>query len=87
MVVTKQQVAVQLLNYLQSNITLKNLVSWAEDAIMESNIQDEDTQLIIDILGKLGLGDVKEFGLYWDDCVDMMKKLGYDLRIHAGLVA
>jgi len=33
------------------------------------------------------LADVKEFGLYWEDCVDIMKKLGYSLKIDAGLVA
>ena len=40
-----------------------------------------------DILARLGLADVKAFGLFWDDCNDYMKKLGYVLKIDAGLVA
>ncbi|MBW6537849.1 MAG: hypothetical protein K0B11_22770, partial [Mariniphaga sp.] len=47
----------------------------------------EDTELIRDILAQPGLADVKTFGLYWEDCDNMMKKLGYTLKIDAGLVS
>jgi ABC-type enterochelin transport system ATPase subunit len=87
MIITKQQLAVSLLNYLQHKISLEELVAWAENAFMEGEIQDEDTDTIRDILARLGLADVKTFGLYWEDCDDMMKKLGYNLKIDAGLVA
>ena len=87
MIITKQQLAVKLLNYLQNKISLEELVAWAENALMEADIQDEDTNVIRDILAQLGLADVKTFGLYWEDCSNMMKKLGYNLKIDAGLVA
>lgn len=87
MIITKQQLAVNLLNYLQHKTSLEELVEWAENAFMEGEIQDEDTDTIRDILARLGLADVKTFGLYWEDCDDMMKKLGYNLKIDAGLVA
>lgn len=87
MIITKQILAVNLLSYLQHKITLSDLVNWAEEAFMEGNIQDEDPEIIRDILGRLGLADVKEFGLFWDDCNSYMKKLGYVLKIDAGLVA
>lgn len=87
MIITKQQLAVKLLNYLQHKISLEELVAWAENAFMEGVIQDEDTEVIRDILAKLGLADVKAFGLYWEDCDNIMKKLGYTLKIDAGLVA
>jgi cobyrinic acid a,c-diamide synthase len=87
MIITKQQLAVNLLNYLQDKISLEELVEWAENAFMEGVILDEDTDVVRDVLAKLGLADVKEFGLYWEDCVDIMKKLGYTLKIDAGLVA
>ena len=76
-----------MLNYLQNKISLEELVAWAENALMEADIQDEDTNVIRDILAQLGLADVKTFGLYWEDCSNMMKKLGYNLKIDAGLVA
>jgi ABC-type transport system involved in cytochrome c biogenesis ATPase subunit len=87
MIITKQQLAVKLLNYLQHKISLEDLVTWAENAFMEADIQDEDTDVIRDVLAQLGLADVKAFGLYWEDCDKMMKKLGYTLKIDAGLVA
>jgi len=54
---------------------------------MEDAIQDEDTDNVRDILAKLGLADVKPFGLSWEDCNEIMSRLGYVLRIDAGLVA
>jgi hypothetical protein len=87
MIITKQQLAINILNYLQQKISLTELVTWAEDVFMEGDIQDDDTEVIRDILAQLGLADVKTFGLYWEDCNNMMKKLGYTLKIDAGLVA
>ncbi len=86
-IITKQQLAVNLLNYMQRKLSLEELVSWAEDAFMEGDIQDEDAEVVRDILAQLGLADVKEFGLYWEDCDSMMRRLGYALKIDAGLVA
>lgn len=87
MIITKQQIASNLLNYLQHKTTISDLVDWAETALMEGEIQEDDQELVRDILAKLGLADVKAFGLLWEDCDDIMRKLGYPLRIDAGLVA
>ncbi len=87
MIITKQQLAVNLLNYLQHKTSLNDLVVWAEDALLEGDIQDEEPEVVRDILAKLGLADVKAFGLFWEDCNEIMKKLGYVLKIDAGLVA
>lgn len=87
MIITKQLLAINLLNYLQHKTTLNDLVSWAEEAFMEGDIQGEDPEVVRDILARLGLADVKAFGLFWDDCNDYMQKLGYVLKIDAGLVA
>jgi hypothetical protein len=87
MIITKQQLAVNLLNYLQHKTSLIDLVSWAEEALLEGDIQDEDPEVVRDILAKLELADVKAFGLFWEDCNEIMKKLGYVLKIDAGLVA
>jgi hypothetical protein len=87
MIVTKQQLAVNLLNYLQHKTSLTDLVEWAENAMQEGDIQGEDPDVVRDILAHLGLADVKSFGLIWEDCNEIMQKLGYVLRIDAGLVA
>ena len=87
MIITKQQIAINLLNYLQRKISLTELVDWAEHALMEDDIPGDEAEVVRDILGRLGLADVKEFGLYWEDCVEIMNRLGYKLKIEAGLVA
>jgi len=87
MIVTKQQLAINLLNYLQHKSNLEELVEWAEIALMEGDIQDDDPEVVRDILARLGLADVKAFGLFWEDCNEIMNRLGYVLRIDAGLVA
>lgn len=87
MIITKQLLAINLLRYLQHKMTLSDLVSWAEDAIMEGDLQVEDPDVVKEILAKLGLADVKAFGLTWDECNEFMQKLGYVLKIEAGLVA
>lgn len=76
-----------MLNYLQHKTTLNDLVEWAETAFMEGDIQGEDPDVVRDILARLGLADVKTFGLFWEECDDIMRKLGYVLKIDAGLVA
>jgi len=87
MIITKHQLAENILNYLQHKTSLSELVDWSENAHMEGEIEGEDLEVVLDILARLGLADVKEFGLIWEDCVDIMLKLGYVLRIDAGLVA
>jgi len=87
MIITKQQLAVNMLNYLQHKTSLSDLVDWAENALMAGTIQGDDQDVVRDILARLGLADVKSFGLFWEDCNDIMNKLGYVLKIDAGLVA
>ena len=57
------------------------------NALMEGVIQEEESDVVRDILARLGLADVKTFGLFWEDCNEYMQKLGYVLHIEAGLVA
>jgi len=87
MIVTKQQLAINLLNYLQHKTSLEELVDWAENALMDGDIPEEDPKVVSKILARIGVADVKTFGLTWEDCDDIMRNLGYVLKIDAGLVA
>jgi hypothetical protein len=87
MIITKQLLAVNLLNYLQHKKSLDDLVDWAENAFMEGIIHEEDLDIVGSILARIGVADVKTFGLTLEDCDEMMRKLGYELKIDAGLVA
>lgn len=87
MIITKQLLAMNLLSYLQHKARIIDLVNWAEDAVMEGDIQGGGPEVVREILAKLGLVDVKAFGLLWDDGYEYMQKLSYVLKIDAGLVA
>ena len=87
MIITKQLLAINLLCYLQHKTTLSDLVNWAGYAFKEGDIQGEHPEVVRDILAKLGLEEVKAYGILWDDCYEYMQKLGYVLKIDAGLVA
>ena len=83
MEITKDKVAKKLLSYLQNKTPLAELVDWAENSIMSSDFQEGNEKILREVLGKLGLADVKEFGLSWEDCEKMMRKLGYKIKVDA----
>lgn len=87
MILTKQFVAQQLLAYMSHQLSLAQLVHWAESAILEGGFEPGSEVEIRNVLGKLGLADVNNFGLLWEDCEQLMLQLGYKMKIEAALVA
>lgn len=85
--ITKQAVAMRLLAYMKHEINLSQLVTWAEDAIMQGGFEPGSEEEIKIVLGKLGLADVNNFGLLWEDCEQLMAQLGYKVKVEAALVA
>lgn len=83
--ITRQMVADKLAAYLQHDLSLANLVSWAESAMMDSEFEGEHFTAIRDVVARLGVADVRAFGLTWDDCEQLLKRLGY--AAHVQIVA
>lgn len=81
MVITRQVLAKQLSEYLHHNITIDQLVDWGERAIMEAEFDPVDHDMLRDITGRIGLADVRAFGLTWDDCEAFLARLGYRAKI------
>ena len=81
--VTRAIVQEKLLDYLNRQISLVELVDWAENAIMDGEFNEQDTDLLADIIARLGLADVREFGLSWDDCYEFLARLGYRAEVTA----
>jgi len=79
--VTKEELKSKLLGYLNRSITLQNLVNWAEDMVQEAEYDEKDYELIKKILAHLGLANVKQFGLTWDDCYEYLSALGYKVKV------
>ncbi len=81
-VVTRQTVAEKLSAYLQHDLSLAHLVSWAETALMDSEFETEHFGEIRDVVARLGVADVRAFGLTWEDSEQLLKQLGYSAHIH-----
>ncbi len=83
MIITKQIVAGMILDYLHHKITLPELVDWSENAVMDGEFDEKDFELINEIVSRLGLSDVRAFGLLWEDCEEYLNKLGYKVKVEA----
>lgn len=79
--ITRDVLASQLRDYLQHRISRTALVSWAEHAMMDGTFEPRDLDTIRDIVARLGLADVREFGLTWEDCEGYLSRLGYRTRV------
>ena len=81
MKITRQIVADKIAAYLHGKVTQAELVDWAEQAMMETDFDEADTDLLTDIVGRLGLADVAEFGLRWQDSEEFLRRLGYRAKV------
>ena len=81
MVITKQTVADKIAGYLRHDISLAELVSWAEEAMMEGEFAERDITAISDVVARLGVADVRAFGLAWEDCEQLLRQVGYTARV------
>ncbi len=80
---TRKMVQSKILSYLNRQITLVELVDWAERMMMDGEYDERDTDLLTHIVARLGLADVREFGLSWDDCYEFLVRLGYRVQVMA----
>src|SRR5213076_527651 len=81
MKITRQIDADKIADYLYGKVSQAELVDWAERAMMDADFEEADTELLTDIIGRLGLADVAEFGLRWQDCEEFLRRLGYRAKV------
>lgn len=81
MVIKREDVARKLEDYLHQRLTLSELVDWAEEAMQEGNFDEPDFEMLRDIVSRLGLADVRTFGLTWEDCSNYLTHLGYRVNV------
>ena len=79
--VTRETVAEKLASYLHHDLSLADLVAWAESALMESKFDPAHFDAIRDVVARLGVADVRAFGLAWADCEQLLARLGYSAQI------
>ena len=78
MKITKQAVAAKIGAFLRQEITTEDLVDWAEGAVREGEFQSAGVARIV---ARLGVADVRAFGLGWEDCQGLLKQLGYAAQV------
>jgi hypothetical protein len=81
--IVRQIVRDQLVAYLNHKITLAQLVDWAEKVMGEEILDPKDAPILRDMLARLGVADVKSFGLTWEDCYEFLSSLGYRVEVMA----
>ena len=66
MMITKQAVADKIAAYLHHEISLVQLVDWAESAVMDAEFPERDAKTLSSVVARLGVADVRAFGLAWE---------------------
>ena len=79
--IMKQTVANKLAAYLHDEISLAQLVDWAEDTLMQDEFAEADIDALRAVVSRLGVADVRAFGLTWEDCQQLLRQLGYAARV------
>lgn len=78
---TRLHVIEKIGDYLQHRITLAELVDWAEQVIMEGDFVGPDHDILRDVVARLGVADVRAFGLTWEECEELIARLGYRAEV------
>ena len=81
MTITKQVIAEKLTAHLRHECTSAELVNWAETALMDSDVAEADAEVVSAALARLGVADVRAFGLEWADCESILRDLGFEAHV------
>ena len=79
--ITKGIVADHIADYLAHRLTLADLVDWAEEVMRDGEFDPEHLDTLRNVVSRLGLADVRAFGLTWEDCESFLRELGYNVRV------
>lgn len=81
MTITRDTIANRIAAYLHHHIGLNDLVDWAESAVMDGDFHPSDAAALTEVVARLGVADVRAFGLTWEDCEALLRRLGYSARV------
>jgi cobyrinic acid a,c-diamide synthase len=74
MQITRQMVAAHVADYLRQRASLQQLVDWAETSMMEAEFE---SPAVRDVVARIGVADVRAFGMNWEDCRKFLSELGF----------
>jgi hypothetical protein len=81
MTVTKQIAAEKLAAFLHHELSLAQLVDWAEATLLDGEFPDAEMEALRFVVARLGVADIRAFGLTWEDCENLLQRLGYHTRV------
>lgn len=81
MAINRHMVADKLAGYLYHTTSLRELVDWAEWAMMDAEFDENHFDTTREVVARLGVADVRAFNLSWSDCEDMLRRLGYRVQL------
>jgi hypothetical protein len=55
--------------------------------MMDGEIELSDTEAVSDVVARIGVADIENFGLLWEDCEKLLGQLGYKLHLDLNKVA
>lgn len=84
MIITRQTVRDRLLAYLNRNLSLAQLVDWAENTFIEDVLEPaEEVEMLNDIIAYLAAADTPQFPLTWEICAAFLARLGVQVQVIA----
>lgn len=75
--ITREIVQSHISAYLNHKLSLAELVDWAENALLDEAVDERDASVLRDVVARLGVADVRQFGLTWEDFSNLLARLGY----------
>jgi len=81
MLITKRTVADKIAAYLRHETSLVDLVDWAEEAMKDGEFAEDQASTLSAVISRIGVADVRAFGLTWEDCERLLGQLGYAARV------
>ena len=79
--ITKKITASKIADYLHHDLGIEELVDWAERALMDEDFDEADIEVLSRVISRVGLADVPEFELTWNDCEELLHQLGFEARV------
>lgn len=49
--------------------------------MLDGEFAEEDATALRQVVSRLGVADVRAFGLTWEDCESLLRRLGYAARV------
>jgi cobyrinic acid a,c-diamide synthase len=81
-VISREIVAEKLSAHLHHELSLDSLVAWAESVMMmDGEFDPTYLPTIHDVVARIGVADVRAFGLTWEDCEQLLTQLGYSAQV------